>query len=252
MSRRSAKPYPHDRPASAESPELALFRRLTPRWTAINRARLTHREGASWILLCRAGLVEVKLNGEAWTDAERVRFEATAGGAWADKKQAIPQAVRAGMPAWRQQEVVAQLADEMALRLTADGERFKRLAAGEPWALMRAVVGPPCKARIAVRFTGEVRQRPSPAASTTAGCVAVEDTAGNPGSRSEPSPPLPPEGEWHPGFSLADAANRLGNVGRGKAKTILTPYGLRQSGNRQTWTVRLDAMPKNLRDKLTR
>ncbi|NLE61003.1 MAG: hypothetical protein GX616_21870 [Planctomycetes bacterium] len=62
------------------------------------------------------------------------------------------------------------------------------------------------------------------------------------------------EGEWlTPGRSLIDLANRLGNVGRKKARTMLNPYGLQNvNDNRQMWTVRLDAMPRNMRDALVK
>jgi hypothetical protein len=55
---------------------------------------------------------------------------------------------------------------------------------------------------------------------------------------------------WLPATSLADLANRLGNVGIKKVKTMMKPYQLRMVGNRQSWTVRLDDMPANIRAKL--
>lgn len=55
---------------------------------------------------------------------------------------------------------------------------------------------------------------------------------------------------WLRPMSLADLANRLGNITTDKARTILKEYGLKNAGNRQTWTVRLDTMPANLRARL--
>mgnify|MGYP000857586188 CR=1 FL=1 len=57
-------------------------------------------------------------------------------------------------------------------------------------------------------------------------------------------------GNWLPATSMADLANRLGNVGIKKARTTLKQYGLKQAGNRQAWTVCLDGMPKNIREQL--
>ena len=60
--------------------------------------------------------------------------------------------------------------------------------------------------------------------------------------------------DWSQPMSLADLANRLDNITPKKAKTLLKPYGLRHEppGNRQSWTVRLDMMPGDMREKLTR
>jgi len=56
--------------------------------------------------------------------------------------------------------------------------------------------------------------------------------------------------EWLHPTSLVDMANRLGNVGVRKIRTMLKPYELKSAGNRQTWTVRIDTMPKNMREAL--
>ncbi|HOA75965.1 MAG TPA: hypothetical protein PL151_19535 [Phycisphaerae bacterium] len=54
-------------------------------------------------------------------------------------------------------------------------------------------------------------------------------------------------GDWlTPPISLADMANRLGNIGRRKARSTLKQYGLKPAGNRQLWTVRLDEMPAEM------
>lgn len=83
--------------------------------------------------------------------------------------------------------------------------------------------------------------------------VAALSTADLPRVRHQDSPgsPTPPEGEWLIETSLADIANRLGNIDPRSAKKMLMVYGLKRGGNRQRWTVRLDGMPKNFRDKLT-
>jgi hypothetical protein len=65
-----------------------------------------------------------------------------------------------------------------------------------------------------------------------------------------PGPATPPEGAWLLPMSLQDIANRLGNVGLSKAKSMLMPYDLKNAGNRQLWTCRLDTMPKNMRERL--
>jgi len=62
----------------------------------------------------------------------------------------------------------------------------------------------------------------------------------------------PTTGEWLTPVSLIDIANRLGNIGLQKARTMLKRYGLKPAGNRQLWTVRLDTMPTNIRSKLER
>lgn len=54
-----------------------------------------------------------------------------------------------------------------------------------------------------------------------------------------------------PPLPLADIANRLGNITTRKAKGLLTLYGLKNNGNRQLWTVRLDQMPPDIRERLT-
>jgi hypothetical protein len=56
--------------------------------------------------------------------------------------------------------------------------------------------------------------------------------------------------QWLIPTTLADLANRLGNIGTKKARTILKPYGLKACGNRQSFSVRLDGMPTNIRTKL--
>lgn len=60
------------------------------------------------------------------------------------------------------------------------------------------------------------------------------------------------EGEWLvPGLSLKNLANRLGNVGNRKAKTMLKPFGLCPFGSTgQLWTVRLDKMYPNMREMI--
>lgn len=59
-------------------------------------------------------------------------------------------------------------------------------------------------------------------------------------------------GNWLRPMSLADMSNRLGNCGRRKVRTMLEPYGLKQAGNRQSWTCRLDDMPPNMVHDLTK
>jgi hypothetical protein len=53
-----------------------------------------------------------------------------------------------------------------------------------------------------------------------------------------------------PPLSLADLANRLGNIGTKKTKTVLKLYQLKNAGNRQLWTVCFDSMPPNMRAKI--
>lgn len=73
------------------------------------------------------------------------------------------------------------------------------------------------------------------------------------GHAARPIAPANAGEEWLvPGRPLADLANRLGNIGPKKARTALLPYGLRNAGNRQLWTCRLDSMPASMREKLTR
>jgi hypothetical protein len=69
------------------------------------------------------------------------------------------------------------------------------------------------------------------------------------GGSAKPGGPI--EGDWLIPMPLAEMANRLGNIGTKKVKALLKPYGLKKhAGNRQLWTVRLDAMPQNQRKKL--
>ncbi len=69
--------------------------------------------------------------------------------------------------------------------------------------------------------------------------------------QGQSSTPTPNEVErWLIPTTLTDMANRLGNVSSMKVKTILHYYGLKHAGNRQAWTVRLDKMPSNFREKL--
>lgn len=61
------------------------------------------------------------------------------------------------------------------------------------------------------------------------------------------------EGEWlMPPRSLTDIANRMKNIPTRKARTILKQYGLRNfpPDNRQSWTVRIDLMPTELRNMI--
>lgn len=56
--------------------------------------------------------------------------------------------------------------------------------------------------------------------------------------------------EWSVPMPLTELANRLNNISPRKARTILKPYGLKPAGNRQSWTVRLDTMPGNIRHQI--
>jgi hypothetical protein len=56
--------------------------------------------------------------------------------------------------------------------------------------------------------------------------------------------------EWSIPMPLADLANRLDNMEYRKAKAFLMQYKLRGAGNRQSWQIRLDLMPPNLRQKI--
>jgi hypothetical protein len=60
------------------------------------------------------------------------------------------------------------------------------------------------------------------------------------------------DGQWLIPTSLADLANRLANMSVRKVKSYLKQYGLKEAGNRQLWTVRLDLLPSNVREQLTR
>lgn len=62
-----------------------------------------------------------------------------------------------------------------------------------------------------------------------------------------------PAGDWLPGLSLKEMAERLNLPTREKVKVLLGQYGLKPVGdNRQMWTVRLDIMPRNYRQMLTK
>jgi len=74
----------------------------------------------------------------------------------------------------------------------------------------------------------------------------ADEIDGRPGKATT----MPSAGDWLMATTLADMANRLGNVGIKKARTMLKGYDLKQAGNRQSFTCRLDTMPPNMRAKL--
>jgi hypothetical protein len=62
--------------------------------------------------------------------------------------------------------------------------------------------------------------------------------------------PPPREGELSQPLSLAEIARRTGQSDPRKAKVLLDQYGLRQTLNRQNWTVELTKLPPDLRKRL--
>jgi hypothetical protein len=57
------------------------------------------------------------------------------------------------------------------------------------------------------------------------------------------------DGEWSHPMTLKELATKLGNLTIDKARPTLKRYGLRKAGGRQSWEVRLDTMPRNVRAK---
>lgn len=114
-------------------------------------------------------------------------------------------------------------------------------------------LGAPSGTADAKGVTGSETSTDLPTATQSVDADPIEATASK-AEPAKPTPPAPPmEGNWLIPTTLADMANRLGNVGTKKLRTMLLPYQLRQHGeNRQLWTVRLDDMPTNIREKLER
>lgn len=76
--------------------------------------------------------------------------------------------------------------------------------------------------------------------------------AGAPADDERPGAKTPAavDGDWLTPMPLVELANRLGNIGTRKARSILKPHGLKNAGNRQLWTVRLDGMTAEMVRKL--
>jgi hypothetical protein len=84
--------------------------------------------------------------------------------------------------------------------------------------------------------------------------LGKETGRGKTPTRATATPPLSPpsEDDWlAPPTSLRQMAERLDTTPK-HVKTILKPYGLKQAGSRQSWTVCLTNLPANYRRKLER
>src|SRR5262245_52322044 len=98
---------------------------LTTEWRTLPTRNLQRSERLGLFLLAGAALIELSFTGQAWTDDSSVDFEATATGAWMDfdRTSMLPEAVRRVVPSWKGRRVIAQIGEELRVRLSRFGQQ---------------------------------------------------------------------------------------------------------------------------------
>ncbi|MEI8195736.1 MAG: hypothetical protein WCI73_07495 [Phycisphaerae bacterium] len=160
---------------------LAFLERLTTTWTDHDTGAADSLDNVALYMLCGAGLLELRMQGRAWTDQSALGFEATVSGVWLDveRHSLLPEELRRTVPAWSGKAVAVELQPKMQMRLTIFGQENQREAAADSSApiLFAAFVSRhPVVGKVRVRILGN--QTPAPGAvaqdlMTDNGLVAV-------------------------------------------------------------------------------